>query len=160
MAETQEALTEIQKLSPHACILGFSQTRIWRYLIVAIVVHAIVIPLTSVGYIYHKVNPKAAEEAKAKREQERQAAAEQEQAATLDTGGAATEKPEAKTPTGGEGDAVVSGSAETATDREKALLEKHKDAPVIQRITETAKPDEIPKEPDGLGISIDDTTID
>ncbi len=30
------------------------------------------------------------------------------------------------------------------------------DAPVVNRVTEKAEPDAIPKQPDGLGISIDD----
>jgi hypothetical protein len=36
------------------------------------------------------------------------------------------------------------------------LMEKHKDAPVVKAITEKAKKEDIPKEPD-IGISIDET---
>jgi hypothetical protein len=35
-------------------------------------------------------------------------------------------------------------------------MEKHKDAPVVKEITEKAKKEDIPKEPD-IGISIDET---
>ena len=36
-------------------------------------------------------------------------------------------------------------------------MEKRKGAPVIQQITEKAKKDDIPREPDDIGISIDET---
>ena len=37
------------------------------------------------------------------------------------------------------------------------LIEKHKDAPIIKAITEKAKKEDIPADPDGIGISIDET---
>ena len=44
-----------------------------------------------------------------------------------------------------------------ATDAE--LLQQRSDSPVVKRITEAAKPEEIPDEPGDLGISLEDTQV-
>ena len=69
----------------------------------------------------------------------------------------AEESPSPETGSAGSGTAGDSaGAGDTAGDS-SAPAKGSADSPVVRSITEEAKPDEIPSEPDGFGISIEDT---
>jgi len=55
--------------------------------------------------------------------------------------------------------APVPTASATPSNSPDRLLEERKNTPVVQRITETAKLAEIPKQPGDLGISLDDTKL-
>ena len=48
-------------------------------------------------------------------------------------------------------------ASDTDATSEAALLEERKDAPIVEAVTELPDADEIPRDPDDLGISISDT---
>jgi hypothetical protein len=108
----------------------------------------------STSFIYYNwINPEAGrllEEAEKKAAEEKAAAAIAASAPAKPAadGTNKVETVEKKTPAkGGE-----------SADTQAALLEKNKDAPIVKEITEKAEPDEIPAQPDGLGISIEETS--
>ncbi len=128
--------------TPESLMAGFSQSRFGPCVALALVLHVAVIGATSIGYLYGLIDPEAAAQAKAQAEAEAKAKTEAAQPAPV----APAAKTEATAP---------AAKTVTATD---AQLEAHKDAPVVQRITEAAKKSEIPSEPDGgLGLDLEST---
>lgn len=128
----------LQRHSPDKLLTHFARTPIVRWLLVAIAAHAVVIAVTSLGYVRDRwIDPEGAKA--------RQEAARAARAAAAPTPAPAPAAPAAALP-------EVAGSA-----ADQAILEQRQDTPVVQRITEAAKPADIPKEPDGLGISLDET---
>jgi len=140
-----KANSDVQDLSPYKLMANFSTSRIVPCLVLALVLHVVVIGGTSIDYIDRTfINPQAAT-------QEETAAAEPgegKQPAKAAPDGGAEKKP------AGQQDA---GPGKKPTESREALLERHQDKPVIKEITEAADPEEIPDEPDGLGITIEDT---
>ena len=136
----------IEDLSPYVLLQNFSKNRVFPAILLAIVIHAVAIVGLSTGYIYRTwINP------------------------TVEV-----QVPDAAAADGT--DAADTGAAEDATDTSKdAGSDSGKDSskskkagddskdpsdeptpPVIERVTETADPEDLPDEPGGLGISIDD----
>ena len=141
---------DIERLAPQKLLERFSKGRVLLCLVAAIVLHVVIIGGLSTRYIYYNwINP----EAGVAREEAAKKAAEK--AASLAAGeaiGTAT-----ATDTNSTAKSQTSAAGDDATQQE--LLEKHKSAPVVKAITEAAAPDEIPTEPDSLGISIEDTNL-
>lgn len=137
---------DVMKLAPDRLVSGFGRTRIWWFLLLAMVLHVIAIGATSVDYIRDTwVDPEGAavrHEAALKKAAEAEAAAEKHETAKT----AATAPAPASEP-----------ASQAAKDEQQQILEEHKDAPVVQRLLKTAKPEEIPTKPDDLGITIDQT---
>ena len=128
-AESTPAETRIDRLSPDSLVATFSQSHLLRWFLLAFLIHAIVIGGMSIGNIRDLLDP---EGAKARKE----AAI----AAARATPAAAAGTPAPAAPV----------AATTAKpDAEKSAVEKS--------TTEVAKPGEIPKAPDDLGLSIEDT---
>lgn len=157
MASNPE-IREINEVPPDDLLVVFSRGRIVMWMAVAVLLHAVVIGATSVGYIRdHWIDP---EGAKARQEAAAaQAAAEKAAAkAALMPKAAATNAPPAAAATNApastaEGAAATNGAA--AGD-DAAVLESRRNTAVVKRITETAASNEIPAKPD-LGISLEDT---
>jgi hypothetical protein len=123
---------------------GGGQLAIW--IVLAFAVHAVLIGATSIGYIRDLMDPAGAE----KRQAEAKAAEDAKKAAAKGPAGtqpAATPAVATQTPA----------AAGTSTDPEKQALEDKKDTAVVKSITDQAKPEDIPKKPDDLGIGLDDT---
>ena len=133
------------RFSPDKLLDGFRKTAFIKWLIIAVLAHAVLIAVTSVSYMLDVVNPDRVERRKA------------EEKARIEAKQAAFEKP-ASGQDGGEEAAPASTSA-PAMDSDAALLEQHKDSPVVKAITEVAKPEEIPDKPQNIGISFEDTNI-
>jgi len=124
---------QTQRLSPDKLLLDFSKTRILHYVALAVVIHLVLIAATSVGYIRDRwIDPEGATRRKAAQLEARKAAEAK----------AAPPKPE---------------RAAAPKAEQKAIPEDRKQTPVVKEITELPKKGEIPKEPDDLGISIDET---
>jgi len=132
-AESTPAETRIDRLSPDSLVATFSESHLLRWFLLAFLIHAIVIGGMSIGNIRDLLDP---EGAKARKEG-RIAAAKAPPAA-------ATQAPAAATPA-----ADATAAAPAKPDAEKSAVEK--------ATTEVAKPGEIPKAPDDLGLSIEDT---
>ncbi|NQT86705.1 hypothetical protein HQ560_08080 [bacterium] len=140
MAEPQN---DVERLSPDKLVVGFSRTRMARWLVIALVAHVVFAGATSVGFIRDRwIDPEGAAQRKAALVAKRKA---DEAAATASE----VEAPAAKV------DPKAEPEKKGAPD-DPALIEKHKDAPIIKAITEKAKKEDIPKNPD-IGISIDET---
>ena len=128
-ADSTPAETRIDRLSPDSLVATFSESHLLRWFLLAFLIHAIVIGGMSIGNIRDLLDP---EGAKARKE----AAI----AAARATPAAAAGTPAPAAPV----------AATTAKpDAEKSAVEKS--------TTEVAKPGEIPKAPDDLGLSIEDT---
>lgn len=137
-----QQVQEKDRFSPDKLLDGFRKTAFVKWLVVAVVAHAAVIVLTSLGYVLDLANPDRVK----RREAEKQAQKAAEQAAQQPQ--EETAEPEEE-PT----------AAAKAPDSDAALLEKYKDTPVVKAITEVAKPEEIPDKPQNIGISFEDTNI-
>jgi hypothetical protein len=143
-------------MSPLRLLAGFAKGRIVRWIAVAAVAHVVLIGLLSMGYIRDRwIDPEGAAERKAA------ALAAQE---ALKKEAAAAKAPRAAGATGavagaGATTAAVIKATGTSTGTPEQIPDDRKDTPVVKRITEKAQPGEIPKQPDDLGISINDTTV-
>jgi hypothetical protein len=136
--------------SPSELLKPFAHGRIGRWFFVAVLLHAVLIGGTSVGYILDRwVDPEGAAVRKAAAE-----AAGRAEAATNAPPAAAVPATNAAVAAAAPATAP---SADTATDAE--LLRARGAAPVIQRITGRAATNEIPRQPDDLGISLEETNV-
>ena len=128
---------DIDDLSPYTLLRNFSRNRVLPCLFLALVIHVLVIGGLSANYIYRTwIDPTAR--------------LPQPEAAVED----AAASPEAGTAKDATDGAAADG-AEGADPAEDAG-EAPPDAPVVDRVTGKADPEELPEEPGGLGISIDD----
>ena len=132
-AESTPAETRIDRLSPDSLVATFSESHLLRWFLLAFLIHAIVIGGMSIGNIRDLLDPEGAKARK-----------EAVIAAAKAPPAAATQAPAAATPAA---DATAASPAKP--DAEKSAVEK--------ATTEVAKPGEIPKAPDDLGLSIEDT---
>ena len=138
--------------SPDKLLEGFSKGRILLWATVAVVIHVVLIGSTSIGYIRDQwIDPDGATARK-------QAAAAVVAAATpvakKQPAKQVVEPQKAPSPAP-ENSAATPPPAPGGTDAK--LLEEHKDAPVVKRITDKPAPGEQPKAPDDIGISIEET---
>jgi len=145
-----------EHFAPQKLLTGFSKTRIFTWLLASIVLHVVVIGASSPEYLYyHVINWKAGEERERlqKQEEARRGQEEAEAGKVQET----RAQPVPKKPARNGEPAVRPEGEERNT---SAMMKKHEDKPVIERINETAAPEEIPKQPDDLGLSIMDTETD
>ena len=123
---------DINTLSPDKLVLGFSRSKILMGIGIAVAVHVVFLLATSVTYIRDRwVDPEGAMKRKAAQLEARQAEA------------AAAKRP--------------AEAARPAAPDARSPEEARRDTPVMKGITELPKKGEIPKAPDDLGISIDET---
>lgn len=145
MSDTPHDMNELTSGRP---IAGFGKTNTGMWVAVSLVIHIAIIGGSSVPYIRDRwIDPEAAAA--------RKVAAEAE---------AAKKKADAKAAASGKAPPTAGGAGSTtapSTQSSTAKLTPEENAkantPVMQRITDTAKPSELPKKPDDLGISIDET---
>lgn len=130
----------IDHLSPDDLVAGFSRSRLLRWFLVALAIHAVVIGGFSIGNIRDMLDPEGAKA----RQEAAKAAAQAAAAAAAPAETAKTEPAAPKTP------------ASPAAPAEGPAEPKPPTA-IEQAVTEVAKPDEVPKTPDDLGLSIEDT---
>jgi hypothetical protein len=135
-AETPVAETSLERLSPDDLVSSFSKSHLIRWFLAALGLHAIVIGGLSLGTIRDLVDP---EGAKARRE----AAVAAAKAATTPAPAPPAAEPAAAEPPAAAGTTPPAGSGELS--------------PVERATSEAASPDEIPRVPDDLGLSIEDT---
>lgn len=129
------------EVSPDELLGGFSHGHLVRWFLAALAIHAVVISGFSVGTIRDWIDP---EGAKARKEAVLAAA----------TAAADAAAPQGKAPPADAADAKpAAATAEQAADTKPAPAK----TPIEKAVSATAKPGEIPKEPDDLGLSIEDT---
>jgi hypothetical protein len=144
--------------SPDKLLTGFTKGRMVLWVVVAVAAHVIFVVITSLGSIRDRwIDPEGAAARKAAMEAARKAAqtvaapAKVAPTAVADTNAApsvaATNAPAKSNAV----PATVKGQEEIPDDR--------RNTPVVNRITEAAKPQEIPSQPNELGISIDETNL-
>ena len=157
MADTQYS-QEIDA-SPERLLVVFTRGRIMLWATVAVLIHVVVIGVTSVGYIRDRwIDPDGARTRKeaaaaAQAAEKAKAKAALTPAVKLDTNAAATVS-DARAAIGTSA-AGAAGSNAVPTD-EHRILEQRRDTAVVKRITDTAASNEIPRKPD-LGISLEET---
>jgi hypothetical protein len=125
---------KLDRLSPDALVEVFSRSQMTRWFLAALVVHAIVIGGFSIGTIRDLLDPEGAAGRKAEAARK---AAPPAAAAQADAAPAAGQQP-APSP-------AAEPAASTGT------------TPIERATSEVAKPDEIPRTPDDLGIGLEDT---
>ena len=147
---------ELDRFPPDKLVVGFSRTKIVTCILLAVGVHLVLIGATSFGYIRDRwIDPegaaqrKAAQVATRKAEADRIAAAER---AAAEAVARAAGKMDAR-PSTSERPAKPGTQAPATKDSEAA----RKEAPVVKEITKMPEKGEVPKSPDDLGISIDET---
>ncbi len=128
----------IQRHSPDKLLMGFSKTRVVWYFAIAIIIHIVATGATSVGYIRDRwIDPEGAALRKAAQLEAAKAETESRKPRPAEPRRPEPSRPEPK---------------ET-----KAPDDARKSTPVVKEITDLPKKGEIPKQPDDLGISIDET---
>ena len=136
---------KVGRRGPDKLLTTFSKSPFWIWVIMSLVIHSSISVFISYGYIRdHYLDPEGAVARKAAA-----LAAAKPEPAPAPKPVVPTPAPPAPAPT----------AAATPTNSNDRLLEERKNTPVVQRITETAKPAEIPKQPGDLGISLDDTKL-
>lgn len=143
--------TDIQGLSPRKLLENFTASRFVLWTVAAVAIHVVVIGGLSAGYIRDTwIDPEGAAQRKAAAEAAAKAEVEK------------STKPAPSAPATNVAPAAVT-TAPTAvvnpTNTEAGLIEQRKDTPVIKAITSVAPTNDIPKQPDDIGISIEDTQI-
>jgi hypothetical protein len=128
----------IDRLSPEELLSGFATSHLVRWFLVALLLHVLVIGSFSIGNIRDFVDPEGA----AARAQARLAAAQPAAESAIQSAAQSAADPAAE-PAPGAGAGNEAAQA-TPTAVEKAT-------------TAVAKPEDIPRLPDDLGLSIDDT---
>jgi len=134
---------DIEELSPHKLLRNFSRNRLLACFVLALALHVVVIGGLSLRYIYRAwINP----------------ATPAARAETADGNETPAAGPSDGVPdsAGGDGSTAASGNATPTKTPGEDGAPSATDAPVVDRVTEEAEPEEIPQEPGGLGISIDD----
>jgi len=151
----EEKVQNVVVMSPQKLLSGFSKDRIIFWLAIAAAIHVVLIGLLSLGYIRDRwIDPEGAVERKAAV----LAAQEALKKATV----AKVVRPPLSTGIVNQAAAATSEVAKTtgiSTGTTEQILEARKNSPIVKRITEKAKPDEIPAQPNDLGISIGDTNV-
>jgi hypothetical protein len=163
-SEEQEDVVEH---SPEKLLSGFAKGHMVLWMILAVVIHVVLIGSLSLGYIQDRwIDPEGAE---VRKEAAKEAArlAKQREDAKANPKKHGTNVVAGTTGTNAAAMAGVTNAMTNATQavssntteqtEEAALLEAHKDAPVVKEITATATTNEIPTGPDGIGIPIEAT---
>lgn len=133
--------------SPDRLLAGFSKGRIVLWALIAVAVHVVFIGATSVSYLRDRLDPEGAEARKAAVAAAALKEKEKEKAPAKSVMASTNAVPDAKA------------GGTVATGNEERLLEERKNTPVVKRISEKAKTNEIPTQPSDIGISIDDTNV-
>ena len=137
---------KVGRRGPDQLLTTFSKSPFWIWVLMSLVIHLSISGFVSYGFIRdHYLDPEGAAA--------RKAAA---LAAEAKPEPAPAPKPVTPPPVSPTPAPTATGPATNSPDR---LLEEHKNTPIVKRITETAKPDEIPKQPGDLNISLDDTKL-
>ena len=137
---------KVGRRGPDQLLTTFSKSPFWIWVLMSLVIHLSISGFVSYGFIRdHYLDPEGAAA--------RKAAA---LAAEAKPEPAPAPKPVTPPPVPPTPAPTATGPATNSTDR---LLEEHKNTPIVKRIMETAKPDEIPKQPGDLNISLDDTKL-
>ncbi|HPD15297.1 MAG TPA: hypothetical protein PLE19_10120 [Planctomycetota bacterium] len=136
---------EIERYAPDKLLLGFSKTRVAQCFAIAIAIHLVAAAATSVGYIRdHWIDPEGAARRRAEQIEARKAE-------DIKASAPAPERPPAPKPGAARQDEPKARDAASTDD------EARKKSPVMKEITDLPKKGEIPKQPDDLGLSIDET---
>jgi hypothetical protein len=130
-----------EQVSPDDLLGGFSQGTLLRWLLAALVIHAVVIGGLSIGTIRDWVDP---EGAKARRE-------------ALAATAKPAAPPEAPVPQGEASPAPPATATSAPAEPAAAGKPAAPLTPIEKATTEAARPEEIPAAPDDLGLSIEDT---
>jgi len=144
--------TPNQARTPDQLLRIFSQSRFLFGIVVAVVLHLVLIAVTSVGYLRDRViDP---EGAAARKQAAEMATATPAPEATPDAAATPAPAPAAMavaSPT------VAPPAPAPEPGSDEAIMKERAGSPVIQSITETASPGEIPKEPGDEGLSLEAT---
>jgi hypothetical protein len=162
MRQMAEEHSGIQDILPDELLGVFSRTGMGKFLALAVVIHVALIGGTSVGYIRDRLDPVGAAERR-KQEEAAHQAAQKQAGAEPASAAAQTASTEGTAVTqGSQGDAqqakaLQKDAGDSAVGTESKILEARKETPMVKRLTEVASPKELPKKPNDLGISIEDT---
>ena len=150
MADTDKIKDGSEEVTSDQLLSAFTGGGFFKWVVVAVIAHIIFIAVFSIGSIVKRFAPAkpAAEE-----EQQTAEAAPAANAAEGDAAAAAN----GETAGTASAPAKSAASSDEATDAE--ILKERAESPVVKRLTEAAKPEEIPSVPDDLGISLDDTQV-
>lgn len=136
---------EIPRYSPEKLLMQFNQTRFGMIIVMAVAIHVVFIAAFSTGYIRDVLDPVGARQRKEKVE-----AASKNTASNAAPGMAASTQATAVAAAGASNPAA---KAVAVSGEEAAMLSGRTNTAIMKQITETAKPDEIPKTPGNMTLS-------
>jgi hypothetical protein len=149
--------SDIEKLSADKLLDSFAKTHFWQGIVLSIVFHILVIGVTSTNYLWRtfiaKGEPPSAQADGGSSTNAPPAATN----ATGSVGSTTNATPDTPKMTPPKTPTSTNATSNVPKDEQAALMDKYKNTPTVKQISEQAKPDEIPKKPDDLGISVDDT---
>ncbi|MDP6116211.1 MAG: hypothetical protein QGF00_08050 [Planctomycetota bacterium] len=145
--------------NPDELLHGFTRTSTTSFIILAIVIHAVIVTGTSYPYIRDSyIDPEGAAKRKEEALKAEKAKLKADRDAAVGRAEEAAAKEKAEAAKGEKGkDESETGTDKGADDKTKTSNGNSDQPQVIKDITEKAKPEEIPRNPDDIGISIDDT---
>lgn len=132
----------IEDFSPYTLLRNFSKNRVIPGVFLAVILHVAVIGGLSYQFIYTTwIDPSS------------------NAPGDEGTNDAAADRPDTDGATGEENPSAAAAATEDGGKPAgtEPADDTNLDAPVVREITDKANPDEIPKDPDNFGISIDDT---
>jgi len=148
--------------SPRDLLTMFTRGHMAFWIAVAVGIHVVFIGAFSVGYIRDRLDPEGAAQRLAAAEAAKEALKQQAAKETQRSATAARSPEPAAVAASTNAAAAKSAADETANAapagaRGATVPAERANTPVVKRITETATPEELPKTPGDLGISIEDT---
>ena len=142
--EQQNPEQDIETIAPQKLLGNFTRNRVLKCIGIAVAVHITVIIVTSPRYIYESINP----EAKARRVMREKAEREKSKDEAIARPSPRETVEKNKQPESTPGD-----TGEPSPDS----MEARKQTETFRETTEVADPDDVPRQPEDIGISLDDT---
>ena len=139
--EGAEEVTADQLLS------AFTRGGFLKWVLVAVAAHVVFIAVFSIGSLVKRFAP------------EKPAPDENGQEETVGQEAPAAQDDAAQPAASATAQPATPAQAQTGDETDEEMMRSRSGSPVIQRITEAARPEDIPSEPGDLGISLEDTQV-
>jgi len=146
---TPRSEDDIENIAPQKLLGNFTQNRALKCLGIAAAIHLVILCGSSPRYIYESINPEAKKARLAREDASKLKDINEKIDRESPSAKLAREKREAEK---SEGDSASS-------DGEGDTMEKRKQTEAYKETVEKAAEDEIPEEPDDIGLSLEDTEL-
>jgi hypothetical protein len=146
---TPRSEDDIENIAPQKLLGNFTQNRALKCLGIAAAIHLVILCGSSPRYIYESINPEAKKARLAREDASKLKDINEKIDRESPSAKLAREKREAE----------KSESDSASSDGEGDTMEKRKQTEAYKETVEKAAEDEIPEEPDDIGLSLEDTEL-